>query len=220
MPDKYAGTAVYSLTATLAPFGLITRGGFHPGPADSVPGDPRTVLLVGNAGPAMWRAFQGSGMGSLDAWVRDAVDRAAAICGAEPLYPFDGPPFLPFQRWAQRAAPVHPSPIGVLIHPDYGLWHAWRAALAFADRLDLPAPQERPSPCATCAVKPCLATCPVGAFTRAGYNVPACTAHIDRPSGTDCLLEGCRARRACPVGTEWRYVPAQAEFHMRAFRRA
>jgi hypothetical protein len=30
---------------------------------------------------------------------------------------------------------------------------------------------------------------------------------------------GCRARRACPVGQSWRYTPAQAEFHMRPFRR-
>jgi len=204
----------------LAPAGLMLRGGFHPDAADGVPGAPATLLLVGNAGPAMWRAFKSAGMGSLDAWVRGTVDRVAAICDAAPLYPFDGPPFLPFQRWAQRAEPVHPSPIGVLIHPDYGLWHAWRAALAIGDRLELPAPDERPSPCGSCAEKPCLATCPVGAFTPSGYDVPSCAAHIDSPAGGDCLLEGCRARRACPVGTAWRYGTAQAEFHMRAFRRA
>jgi len=185
-----------------------------------VPEGPATLLLVGNAGPAMWRAFQTSGMGSLDAWVRNVVDPVAACFGATTLYPFGGPPFLPFQRWAQRAEPVHPAPIGVLIYPDYGLWHAYRAALACADRLDLPPVAAVPSPCETCAAKPCLATCPADAFTSAGYDVPACTAHIDGLAGADCLREGYRARRACPVGAAWRYEPAQAAFHMRAFRRA
>jgi hypothetical protein len=31
--------------------------------------------------------------------------------------------------------------------------------------------------------------------------------------------EGCRARRACPVGRDYRYAPDQAAFHMRPFRR-
>lgn len=213
-------TDLAAIAALLAPAGLIARGGFHPGPADGVPDAPATLVMVGNAGPAMWQAFRSSGMGSLDAWVRGAVDRATAACSGRALYPFDGPPWLPFQRWARRAEPVHPSPIGVLIHPEYGLWHAYRAALTFTERLELPDVETRPAPCETCAAKPCLTTCPAGAFTQAGYDVPACTAHIDSAGGTDCLLEGCRARRACPVGAEWRYAPAQAEFHMRAFRRA
>ena len=37
-----------------------------------------------------------------------------------------------------RAEAVAPSPLGILIHPDYGLWHAYRGALAFAERLALP----------------------------------------------------------------------------------
>ena len=31
------------------------------------------------------------------------------------------------------------SPLGILIHPDWGLWHSYRGALAFRERLDLPA---------------------------------------------------------------------------------
>jgi hypothetical protein len=68
--------------------------------------------------------------------------------------------------------------------------------------------------------KPCLTACPVGAFTPAGYNVPACVAHIAAPAGADCMTEGCRARRACPVGPQYRHIPAQAEFHQRAFLEA
>ena len=35
-----------------------------------------------------------------------------------------GPPFLPFLEWAKRSE-VTESPIGLLIHPVYGLWHAY-----------------------------------------------------------------------------------------------
>jgi hypothetical protein len=72
-------------------------------------------------------------------------------------------------------------------------------------------------PCDSCADKPCLAACPVAAFDGKGYAVDACVAHIAAPAGADCLDRGCRARRACPVGREHLYAPAQAGLHMRAF---
>ncbi len=212
----------------LKPHGLIVRGGFHPTRKDDVAGDPATLALVGNAGPAMWQAFEAAraagryadSVNPLDDWVRDALTAVATQLGAAPLFPFGGPPHLPFQRWAQRAEAVAPSPLGVLIHPDYGLWHAYRGALAFAERLDLPPRDTRPRPCDTCADKPCLAACPVDAFGPDGYNVPACVGHILAPEGADCMALGCRARRACPVGQEFIYEPAHAAFHMTAFRRA
>ena len=217
-----------ALEITLAPHGLIVRGGFHPATEDGVPGEPATLVLVGNAGPQMWQAFEavradGSYADSanpLDDWVRGVLTGVGQEFGTVALFPSSGPPHLPFQRWAQRAEPVYPSPLGVLIHPDYGLWHAYRGALAFAERLDLPPRDARPRPCDTCADKPCLAACPVGAFGSNGYDVPVCVAHISAPAGADCMDLGCRARRACPVGTEFVYAPAHAAFHMTAFRRA
>ena len=52
------------------------------------------------------------------------------------------------------------------------------------------------------------------------YAVPTCLNHLEVPVGQDCLATGCLARRACPVGAEWRSEPTQAGFHMRAFLRA
>lgn len=219
------------IAKALSAVGLMLRGGFAPEPADGLPmlsgGRPsRTVMLVGNAGPALWQAFAASPEAAdgrphpLNRWTRREVDAAAAIVGGVALYPFDADPPWPFQRWARRAEPVHPSPIGLLIHPEYGLWHAYRAAILLADPLDLPPPAPIPSPCDTCLAKPCLSTCPVGAFTPAGYAVAACLNHLEVPAGEDCLGAGCRARRACPVGAAYRQEPAQAGFHMRAFRTA
>lgn len=219
------------IAAAVAPCGLILRGGFHPRPDDDVPplsddASARTVVLLGNAGPAMWEAFARSrvcaagGPDALDRWTAEVVGELAATFGAVPVFPFDGPPYRPFQRWAQRAEPVAPSPLGILIHPDYGLWHAYRAALLFAGRLDLPPPDTRPVPCETCTQRPCLTTCPVGAFRPDGYDVTACAGFLATPAGADCLDLGCRARRACPAGAAYRYRPAQARWHMAAFRAA
>lgn len=211
--------------------GLRVRGGFGAVPDDGLPplgdGRPvRTVVLLGNVGSSLWPAFSASpehadgAADPLDRWSRRVTEEVAGSLGAGALYPFGGPPHWPFQRWAQRAEAVHPSPLGLLIHPDHGLWHAYRSALLFADALDLAPPDRRPSPCAACPSQPCLAACPVGAFDGRAYDVAACAAHIAQPGGHDCMTMGCRARRACPVGAEHAYQPALARFHMTAFQRA
>ncbi len=206
--------------------GFVSRGAFHPGPADGVPALPDgwsvgTVVLAGNAGPAMWNAFSKARdprVDTLDDWSEQALTGIARLFRATACFPFSRPP-LPFQRWAMRAEPCHVSPIGILVHADYGLWHGYRGALLLGERLELPPVDRRPSPCDGCADKPCLDTCPVGAFSSSGYDVPAFTRHIATPAGEDCLDRGCRARRACPVGETYRYLPAQARFHMTHFLR-
>lgn len=209
------------LTDELAALGLILRGGFHPGPEEGLGGE--SLLLVGNAGPAMWRAFTAApesrdgAADPLDRWTARVMTGLAADCGAEAVFPFRGPPYRPFQRWAMRAQGLKASPLGILIHPRFGHWHAYRAALVFPRKLDLPAPESMPCPCDDCAEKPCLTSCPVVAFGAAGYDVAACVRHIAAPPGRDCRERACRARRACPVGLEYHYEPAQASFHMEAF---
>ena len=106
----------------------------------------------------------------------------------------------------------------MLIHPRFGLWHAYRAALAFAEAIPLPPREDAPDLCGACATKPCLAACPVGAFGAAGYDVDACLGHLGTASGIECTTAGCLARLACPVGREAAYASAQAGFHMRAFK--
>ncbi|MBT6118088.1 MAG: ferredoxin [Rhodospirillaceae bacterium] len=180
--------------------------------------------MIGNAGGALWAAFaaavpEPAGHDPLDDWTKSVLAPIAADLGAHIVFPSDGPPYAPFQRWAMRAEPVAPSPLGVLIHPDYGLWHAYRAAFLFAERLPLPPRVETASPCESCATRPCLSTCPVGAFTGAGYDVPACAAHVHAPEGQGCREGGCLARAACPVGPEWRYPAAAGAFHLAAFAR-
>ena len=178
------------------------------------------------AGRRGWDAFAaapevGDGRDDpLDRFSRRVVDRLAQEFGAVALYPFGGPPDWPFQQWAQRAEPVNPSPVGLLIHPDYGLWHSYRGALGFFEAMELPPFEPRPSPCLACSGKPCLSACPVGAFGASGYDVPACADWLRQPFGADCMERGCRARRACPAGREHAHEPSQASFALRAFLRA
>lgn len=208
--------------------GLTLRGAFHPEAADGVPAQPDgrtscTVVLLGNQGENLWATFQASPEAQdgrpdpLNRWSERVIGALAAECGGLALFPSGGPPYLPFQRWAGRAEPVAPSPLGMLVHPDFGLWHAYRGAIALAERLDLPPRDTRPSPCDSCAERPCLSACPVGAFTGESYAVRACAAHIASPAGADCLNRGCGARWACPVGRDFAYPAAQARFHMEAF---
>jgi hypothetical protein len=215
------------IAAALARHGLLLRGGFHPDAGETVLAGGEsagTVLLVGNAGPGMWRAFSANrlaGADPLDRWSEEVLGVVAGSFGAEAVLPSDGPPYRPFQQWAMRAEPVFPSPIGILIHPVYGLWHGYRGALLFAAVLELPASVDPGAddrhPCDDCLDRPCLTTCPVTAFSDSGYDVQACRSHLRSPEGGRCLESSCLARRACPVGRDYVYEAAQLAFHMAAF---
>lgn len=222
------GTQYGRIAAMLAESGLRARGGFHPDAEDQAPAlrdarPARTVIMVGNAGPAMWRVFRNqrpAGPDPLDRWSRDVLERVAAGRGAEVVMPSDGPPFAPFQRWAMRAEPVFPSPIGLLIHPEWGLWHGYRGALLFPEAMALPERVAGRNPCDSCADRPCLSACPVDAFREDGYLVDDCAAHLRAPGGEICMTRGCLARHACPIGQDVFAGADQAGFHMRAFEAA
>jgi hypothetical protein len=207
--------------------GLAFRGAFHPTQAD-FPAESRagTIVLVGMVGRENWRTFEASPEFAdrlpdpLDRWSRSTITRLAERLAARAVFPFEGPPFMPFQRWAEKADTLYTSPLGILIHPEYGLWHSWRGALIFDDRLSLPPKSQRPNPCEACKEKPCLSACPVGAFDRSGYDVGRCVAHIGNVQGRECVAHGCLARRACPIGVEYRYSDDELAFHMSAFLKA
>ncbi len=212
------------LKDSLQSFGMIPLCIFRPGPNDGVPniepGLPaKTLILTGNAGPEMWRAFTSScdpERDLLDNWSAMVLGGLATQYGAVAHYPWKRP-YLPFQQWARHSGQVYNSPLGINIHVKYGLWHGYRGALAFAEVLEMPVRESGTYPCESCSDPTCLNTCPVGAFNREGYDVPACVANLLTPSGQDCLMQACRSRRACPVGRDYQYEPAQARFHIGNF---
>lgn len=214
--------------AALAPSGLILRGGFNFDVDEARPIGPdgemaRSVLLVGNGGAAYWRQFsqwraqQPADIANpLDSWSRQVIEAAAARVGARVIMPNDRP-FAPFQQWAKRAEGLKSSPLGMLMHPQFGLWHAWRGALLFNVEILIQSPDDSIHLCDLCSGKPCLNSCPADVFTGGNYGYEACVSHIRGPSGKMCRQQGCIARNSCPQAQQWRYPPQVQAFHQKAF---
>jgi len=223
-------TEVASVSAALSPHGLIPRGGFDFAADDDAPAGPsgkpaRAVLLIGQGGAAPWPHFrkwrerQPANLANpLDTWSAEVIGAVARKFGAKAVSPSDRP-FLPFQQWAMRAEGLKPSPLGILMHPEYGLWHAYRGALLFDRPIGIEPRNAGIHPCDNCASKPCLSTCPVGAFTTGGFAFEACMEHLRSSQGGVCLAGGCLARNACPIGTRYCYPAEVQAFHMAKFVR-
>jgi hypothetical protein len=54
-------------------------------------------------------------------------------------------------------------------------------------------------------------------MTTSGYDVAVCADHLRGDDSGNCMTLSCAARRACPVGRDYMYDPAQSRFHMVAF---
>lgn len=217
------------IAAALEPHGLVPRGGFVFGAGDEAPSlsngvSARSVVLVGHFGSSIWPHFVEWRRAHpyvddpLDTWSKDVLTRVADAVEGQAVFPSDKP-YLPFQQWAKRGEGLSVSPLGLLIHPEYGLWQAFRGALLFDRVIDFPSIARDNHPCDSCAEKPCLSACPVDAFDGKNFAVGRCRSYLAEPKGHECLDGGCLARLACPVGREHAYIPEQQRFHMAAFAR-
>jgi len=209
-----------SLAESLASHRLTILGGFHPADGDGTPPGTQTLLLLGPAEPGFWAhltaqpEWQDGQADPVDRWSRRVIGRLACDLGAKALFPFGGPPYHPFYRWALKSGRIWDSPVRLLVSADQGLMVSFRGALALKERVEIPAATARP--CDTCA-KPCLSACPAGVLGAEGYDVPGCHAFLDTDAGTDCLSGGCLVRRACPVSKAYARLPEQSAYHMRRF---
>ncbi len=209
-------------------------------PEDGLPPRFRSVALLSPDEPRFWDIFTASpesadGLANpVDRWSHRVIGTIACTIGGKAAFPFGGPPYRPFVRWALRSGRCHNSPVHLLVHDKAGLFISFRGAVALAG----PLPKDlRPAPCVTCAERPCETACPPAALTPAGYDVPACHAFLDSlphssstsipgvrglapgsPHPQDDCRSGCLVRRACPVGQD-RRRPEQSAHHMRHFHR-
>lgn len=217
---------IESIRAALLPHGLLLRGVVHfasDGPDMAGGGRAASVVLIGNAGGAMWPAFSGwldargdATANPLDRWSMEIIRPLAEMLGGEAYFPSEKP-WQPFQQWAMRAEGLKPSPLGILIHPEFGLWHGYRGAIGFKDKIGTATVPFDTHPCDACTDKPCLTRCPVGAVRSERFDVKACRIHLGAAVGlSGCMISGCLARNACPLGAEHRYCPEQLRFHMAA----
>jgi len=219
---------IEDIAAALSADGLILRGGFNFASGEETPtglsGAPvKSVLLVGQAGAEPWPHFlrwrqnQPQAIANpLDTWSREVIGAVAKDFGARAISPSDKP-YLPFQQWAMRTEGLKPSPLGILMHPKYGLWHAYRGALMFEDEIALQEPRQAIHLCDTCVEKPCLKSCPIDAYSEDGFAYESCLGHVRGQDGAPCRNGGCLDRNACPYGTDYRYPAEVQAFHMASF---
>ena len=199
---------------------LAIFGGLQGDDAKGAPSECETLLLLGPREPGFWPyvtaapEFQDGEPDPLDRWSERVIGTLATELGAEPVFPFGGPPYAPFFSWATGSGSAWASPVMLLVQAEAGLMVSYRGALAFRERLvlhKLPA-----SPCLNCAA-PCATACPAGALSPEGYDVPVCHAYLDTAEGQDCLTRGCAVRRACPVSQSYGRLEAQSAYHMSLF---
>jgi len=227
------------IQAAVEAHGLLIHAAFHVDAEDQVPvltsdqsgswsdAPAGTLILIGNAGSAFWPVFSRSveyldgQPDALDRWSFRLGHSLAEQFSGRTVFPFGGPPYHPFLRWAKRGDAAMASPLGLSLHPRYGLWHAYRFGLLLPQRLEglpaAPTPRASLDLCLRCEDKPCLSACPVTAFSGSDYQVGRCTDFLAKTPSYSCHKRGCAARRACPKGRAYQYQPEHAQFHMQAF---
>ncbi len=192
-----------------------------------------TIIVIGNGGGEFWQHFRDYAEARpgylqqhdhpLDAYTVEVIGtRLSPLLDATRtlyhlIYPFQffSGLAVSFMHLSQAAHLSVPSLLGVQIHPQYGPWVAWRAAvLVECDLPALAAPAHGFEPCASCVERPCIAACPAQAVSAAqGLDLRACTQHrLHVP--TECA-ERCHARYTCVYGREHRYVEDELAYHQR-----
>jgi epoxyqueuosine reductase len=208
-----------TLADAAATQGLSVSGMAPVLPEDGLPAHIRSVVLLSPDEPGFWPLFTASpeyadgSPHALDRWSRRVIGVMACDLGAKAFFPFGGPPYRPFTRWAIRSGRAHISPVGLLVHDVSGLFLSYRGAIGLTE---VCVTTPTPRPCDTCDGQPCRTACPVNAFGTGAYDVPACHAYLDIAAGQDCLASGCKVRRDCPVGAARRKAE-QSGYHMQYF---
>ena len=123
--------------------------------AASIDPQARSIVVIGNGGGALWNALKAHAARNpgwwnrenpLDDFTREVVERdivaplhaSSVRCVA--VYPFmNSGPTLNFIELGKVAGIAGPSILGVTVHPVYGPWIAFRAALLIDEVLDSPA---------------------------------------------------------------------------------
>ena len=173
------------------------------------------MLLLGSHGSRYWHRvipLPEAEPHPIDQFVIERVRQPFGQARIQILYPGDHS--LPLAELGGLAGWHHKSPLGLGIHPDHGLWYAYRAVVLVNDA-DVTAalPGAAAHPCLSCDEQPCIAACPSGAVKPDGFDVTACVNY--RLEENSSCKDQCLARLSCPVGKASRYDQDQITYHYR-----
>jgi epoxyqueuosine reductase len=186
----------------------------------------KSVILVGFAGRGFWEILQGflkENPGFRDTredWIDDyTVLRFMHVARIledekvdyEMVFPFgSGELSLDFSKLGELGGVGTKSLMGILIHPEYGLWISLRGAIVTDLEFDYyDEPLLSFNPCHHC-FKPCISACPASTVSERDWNYVVCMKF--RLSNNTCR-DNCVSRRACPYGKEHQYSEAQLAHH-------
>jgi epoxyqueuosine reductase len=194
----------------------------------------QSIVVIGNGGGAFWKAFKRHADDNpawmardnpLDDFTRVIVEREIApvlerfAIAPTIIYPFiSNAPTLNFMEAGKASGLSGPSILGVMVHPVYGPWIAFRAAILVNELLDAPGEAYRFDPCPSCIPRTCISACPADAVSIVkGWDIPKCLTHRVEVEA-DCAPR-CHARAECVLGPEHRYPDDELAYHqMRALR--
>jgi epoxyqueuosine reductase len=187
----------------------------------------RSIVLIGNGGGDFWRAFKRHTRANntwlerqnpLDDFTREIIEQKiinpiqALGLRCMVVYPFGNGPTLNFMQLATVAGLAGPSISGVVVHPVFGPWIAFRAALLVDCEIDHPGHAIGFDPCPTCITRSCITACPAAAVSfPSGWDIPRCLAHRIE-AHPDCA-DRCDARVACVLGPDHRYSDDELAYH-------
>jgi epoxyqueuosine reductase len=199
---------------------------------DAIAPRAKSIIVIGNGGGAFWKTFkqhcdENPGWTArdnpLDDFTRVVIERdlAPILAGVAYtiVYPFmSSGPTLNFMEAGKAAGLSGPSIIGVVVHPVYGPWIAFRAAILLDVLLDAAGEAHGFDPCPSCTARTCISACPADAVSFAsGWHIPKCLTHRVEVEA-DCAPR-CHARAGCVLGPEHRYPDDELAYHqMRALR--
>jgi len=196
--------------------------------ADSMPelallSETQHLLLIGNYGNVLWQVMPKEYLTQehpVDGYTADCItrllqDRLSA--GSWSLLFPQNPSVVSvsLQALGRLAGWHYPSPLGIGINQNTGLWFAYRAVVALNVALEDVLMQRMPdaeSPCISCEYRPCLTACPAGALeVGKPPDLSACVSH--RVTAESSCASTCVARVACPVATQWQYKSDQLAYY-------
>lgn len=123
----------------------------------------KKFFLIGSSGDQIWKRVKNiNAPHRLDNYTTDCIKKNfPAISSSDILYPTKSKVHFPILSVAQDLGFCHPTPIGIHINQNYGLWFSFRAVLVaeminnVEELSSFRTLEKSLSPCDNCMDKPC-----------------------------------------------------------------